>query len=67
MNLIDVSNLIKEAFKNGFVDVEVKARDYKNRCHVFAISYNMSNMDEKLINIANILGDGHRVISLTVK
>lgn len=63
MNLIKVSNVIKEAFKIGFERVKVKVRDYKNRCH-FISFWNRQDIDRKIVHMSNMLGDGHILISL---
>ncbi|WP_343337306.1 hypothetical protein TPELB_23660 [Terrisporobacter petrolearius] len=66
MNIIDVSKVIEYSFKNGFTRAEVKVRDCKNRCHNIEFKKEFY-VFEHVITIANILGDGHRVISLITR
>lgn len=66
MDLLKSTKVMERAFRNGFTRVKIKVRDYKNRCHEIQF-FNDQDINEKVISMANLLGDGHIVISITIE
>ena len=64
MELIRVSKMINEAFTEGFVKASLHIRDTRNRSHFLDVVYG-DDVEEKVIDKANKIGDGSRVLAIT--
>lgn len=65
MDLIKASEIVLSSYQDSFLRAKIEVEDYREDIHTI-VFHNDSNILNKAIKLANLIGDGHRVIKMEI-
>lgn len=65
MDLIKAAEITSKSIENAFIRAKIEVQDYKGDITTVAF-YKDQDIFKKAIHMANLIGDGHRVINMEI-